>query len=65
MKCSNPKLDPVMDLPVGFEGSHLNIQVAADGRAWVCVDGQSIVRVKRLTRVTIDDPHGVVKPLET
>lgn len=65
MQCANPKLSPTEDLPIGFSGAHLNIQVAADGRAWVCVDGKSIVRVKGLIRVTIDDPNGVVQKKST
>lgn len=64
MKCHNPKLIPLEDLPVGFSGGELNIQVSIDGRVWVCVDGQSIVRVRGLNKITLDDPHGVVKKKE-
>ena len=65
MHCQNPKLVPHEDLPVGFTGSTLNIQVAPDGRVWVCIDGQSVLRCRGLSKVTLDDPHSVVKPLET
>lgn len=51
MNCKQPNVT----LPVDFEGEWLNIQIGADGKLWVCIDGQSVLRAKGLSQVTVDD----------
>lgn len=55
MNCSNPKIDIHADLPLSIQGEHLNIQLCPySGRAWVCVDGHSMLRIRGLKNVTLD-----------
>ncbi len=42
-------------LPVDFKGEHLNVMIGHDNKVWVCIDGQSVLRCRSLTTVTIDD----------
>lgn len=51
MKC----MQPDVRLPVDFEGEHLNILIGAEGRVWVCIDGESVFRAKSLKLVTVED----------
>ena len=37
------------DIMHSFHGN-LGIQVAEDGRAWICIDGVAFIRFKRLTK---------------
>lgn len=34
------------DLKHGFKECDLGIQIAEDGRIWVCVDGQALIRFR-------------------
>lgn len=51
MKC----MQPDVRLPVDFEGDHLNVMIGAEGRVWVCIDGESVFRAKNLKQVTVQD----------
>lgn len=53
MKC----MQPSVVLPVDFEGEHLGIMVSElEGKVWVCIDGQSVLRARRLTSIEINAP---------
>jgi len=36
------------------EASTVNVQTAADGRLWICVDGVNIVRIRKCKEFTTD-----------
>lgn len=53
MKC----MQPDVRLPVDFEGEHAGIMVSElDGKVWVCIDGQSVLRARRLTSIEVNAP---------
>lgn len=65
MKC----MQPDVRLPVDFEGEHAGIMVSRiDGKVWVCIDGQSVLRVRKLTSTRVDyvdgDPHTLTEEQE-
>ena len=65
MKC----MQPDVRLPVDFEGEHAGIMVSRiDGKVWVCIDGQSALRARKLTSIRVDyvdgDPHTLTKKQE-
>ncbi len=55
MKC----MQPDVRLPVDFEGEHVGIMVSRiDGKVWVCIDGQSVLRARKLTSISVDHVDG-------
>lgn len=55
MKC----MQPDVRLPVDFEGEHVGIMVSRiDGKVWVCIDGQSVLRARKLTSISVDGVDG-------
>ena len=55
MKC----MQPDVRLPVDFEGEHAGIMVSSiDGKMWVCIDGQSVLRARKLTSISVDYVDG-------
>ena len=55
MKCMQPNVLP----PVDFEGEHAGIMVSRiDGKVWVCIDGQSVLRARKLTSISVDHVDG-------
>lgn len=49
-------LDGNYPVDVCAYGKHVNIQVGHQGhKVWICADGQCIVRINRVSNVTVDD----------
>lgn len=58
MKPMNPIFNEE-NLPVDFEGEHLNMLIAPSSmgthKVWVCIDGRSVLRARGLSVVTTQD----------
>ena len=39
------------DIKIGGRKGNLGIQIAKDGRVWICIDGQALIRFKPIKEV--------------
>ena len=49
------------DLDVGMHPGDVGIQIAVDGRIWICYEGQAFIRFKPFTQGQIDAMQGTAK----